>query len=179
MWWVSVGWACSVLAPAPWEVVSDPTDVQPPEPFEVGGVDITRGHGPVDGAMSSCDDLGFIHVSLTHPEPVGVRIVAVEGLLPEGMSLDVAAEATEWLQLLWVDGRTDEQEPFDFVVGLAPVDRAGNEGPRVDVEIAHEGSGTGGTGGTGSGAVGSKGCAVAPSGGAWLLWCGLWMRRRR
>jgi hypothetical protein len=104
---------------------------------------VTRGQGPrlrdPGVGPSSCDDLGFIEIELvrfeddrTPPERLGYRIGPPIGTPPA--TLRPATDAYRLLPgqerrvvLVWIDGATDEQEPFDFTVVLTAVDSAGNE----------------------------------------------------
>ncbi|MGH9457149.1 MAG: hypothetical protein ACRD2J_05855 [Thermoanaerobaculia bacterium] len=148
--------ACSI-AVFPHEI--DPAacavDTNRPEPPALEVETITRGRGPKrDGeaiSVTSCDDIGFIHLAFRTPprddrtprEQLGFLVVHTEGELPAGMTLpDEALRAPgETYTLHWIDGATDDQEPIAFAVSLIALDVAGNRSePSAPVWIRHPGT---------------------------------------
>jgi hypothetical protein len=136
-------------------------------------VSIVRGVGPQcigpSCSSTSCDGLGRIELSLgaasddvSAAENIGYRLRVVEGALPDGLAIDETrradgiADGTASLVLLWIDEAEDEQEPFDFVLGVTPIDEAGNEGEELSISLADEGRAAGG-------------CATVHGGGAGAL----------
>ena len=174
---VSPAFACSFALGSPHETVDDPSDTVAPTAPGEKSVGVVRGVGPecvgVSCSSSSCDDLGRIDVQLdasdddvSAPENIGYRMRVVEGTLPDGLTVDETRRADSVaggvarLTLLWVDEATDEQEPFDFVLGVAPVDEAGNEGEALTLAISDPGRAAGA-------------CSTAGGGGAGALALGL------
>lgn len=170
--------ACSYAAPE--AAVVDPSeaavDTVPPGAIARPAVSVKRGHGlqreGCSGARGtdSCADMGTLHLEVdvapddrTAPESMGYRVEVVEGddpgflwpdLLAEGVyfHLPEAGRADLWIP--WIDGDTNAQEPLDLVLRITPLDRAGNAGPPVDVEVHDPGSG---------------GCGAGPAGPIGLL----------
>lgn len=150
--------ACSIVVP--WhEVEADAAgiDTSAPDPPAVAVESIRRGHAASrteTGAIvaTSCDDIGFIALYLEKPATddlasaaeMGYVIRLVDGEAPRDlMPVDRAIYAGEEGRLIlhWVDGATSDQEPLDFTIEIAPVDRAGNEGPSSEpLRIQHRGS---------------------------------------
>jgi hypothetical protein len=177
--------ACSLAGPS--ELAMEPTsdDRTPPAAPELGAVRITRGRGPratEDGAYltTSCDDIGFIVVTVARPvtDPdgeaaVGYRFALASGALPAGLVLP-APTAAPWLgpalNFAWIDEATDEQDSFAFTLEVIPVDAAGNEGPPLIVELAD--------GGEVEAPVAAAGCATAPGPAAWSVLLALVAARR-
>jgi uncharacterized protein (TIGR03382 family) len=174
---VSPAFACSFVTGSAHEVVANPDDTVAPTAATEEGVSIVRGVGPqcVGPACSSssCDDLGRIELSLgaasddvSAAENIGYRLRVIEGALPDGLTVDETrradslADGTANLLLLWIDEAEDEQEPFDFVLGVTPIDEAGNEGEELSIPLADEGRAAGG-------------CATVHGGGAGALALGL------
>jgi hypothetical protein len=171
---VSPAFACSFALGSPHETVDDPSDTVAPTAPGEKSVGVVRGVGPecvgVSCSSSSCDDLGRIDVQLdasdddvSAPENIGYRMRVVEGTLPDGLTVDETRRADSVsggvarLTLLWVDEAVDEQEPFDFVLGVASVDEAGNEGEELTIALSDPGRAAGGCatagGGGGAGAL--------------------------
>lgn len=149
--------ACSLVGPEVLLVDTSLEDVQPPEAPEITAIEITRGRGPQPAGpgrsvSTSCDDLGIVSLSITQPDggpdpdgDVGYLLELAEGTLADGMSLPTEPWLGPILTLSWIDGATDDQEPFDALLAITPIDRAGNLGPTVTVELADDGvaAGTG------------------------------------
>jgi uncharacterized protein (TIGR03382 family) len=149
--------ACSLLNPQPFEI--DPamqaTDHQPPVLTGLAVTDIKRGRGPEStgcgSSGSSCDDLGWIGINPavtddhTPAEKLGFLVSVVGGKLPQG--LDVPAEPLrlplpgQQIVLSWLDGASDDQEPFDFTLSVVALDLAGNESAPVEVHVSNDGGG--------------------------------------
>lgn len=170
--------ACSYSAPAPHVV--DPTeaalDVTPPGAVGRVEASVKRGHGlQSEGCgqglgTDSCADMGTVHLQFdgatddrTAPADMGYRLEVAEGDDPGFLWGDLAAAGirVEYLEagraglwLPWVDGDSNAQEPLDLVLRITPVDRAGREGPSVDVDVGDPGSG---------------GCGAGPAGPLGLL----------
>jgi len=138
--------ACSIILDAhrtSW--VQRLIDWRPPEPALTPTAEVRRGIGPrptdePDVTYStSCDDIGFI--TLTFPADadtaVGYDFEIVAGQPPENFRLPgplrllSRADGTHGLTLSWIDGATDRQEPFAFVLGIRTVDAAGNRSRTV------------------------------------------------
>lgn len=155
--------ACSFPGPIEHEI--DPAeqaiDKEPPARTETVGVSVRRGKGPEGSGCggqgsSSCDDIGSIALiptppsdDRTPPNELGYRLRFVGGRLPDGLRIpDDARRLSQGeppaLDLRWIDGATDDQEPFDFTVTLTAIDKAGNEGPEsAPIRIHHSGSSSG------------------------------------
>ncbi len=108
----------------------------------------------------SCDDLGTIALSVPAAvddrspdsddyvqDGVGYVLRVADGSLPEGLTLAstpaaafIHAGVADFL-LVWIDEATDEQEAFDFTLGIVAIDLAGNPSEEVFVDIADPGSG--------------------------------------
>ncbi len=123
-------------------------DTQPPQTISNVGVSIWRGE-------SQCGE-GKVFLEFTRSmddktpvEEVGYELNFVEGELPDGLELPEGPKRLTHgpmrfqdkgtddvvFPLIWDDENVDEQEPFDFVVTIAPVDLHGNIGEATDVEI--------------------------------------------
>jgi hypothetical protein len=165
--------ACSVLGPEPHALVEASDDATPPATPEFQGLTISRGHGPgPGGAATSCDDIGFITLSLateddTSPAAaIGYQLSLVDGTLP----FDLPAEAVRPqggadLVLTWIDGATRDQEALTATLEIIAVDEAGNLSDQpLTVELSDPGSG--------------GGCASLPHAGVWALIGALAARRR-
>jgi hypothetical protein len=193
--------ACALISPPELTVVPDPSDLEAPGPPAVGAVTVTRGKGPVGcGATivhGSCDDVGWVYVPVARlaadPDAeadVGYAVVLVSGTPPQLLYGLPSVEhpivgPTLWFP--WMDEATDDQEPLDFVLGLVPVDRAGNAGAMVEVVVSHPGSVAvpceEEPADEEDDAEQSAACHAVPgsSAGAWLfplLWVGARLRRR-
>jgi MYXO-CTERM domain-containing protein len=149
--------ACSVAGPQPFEV--DPTmsvaDVRAPELTGLSVTTIKRGKSSENtgcgSSGSSCDDLGWIGIlpavtdDRTPTAELGYALSLVEGKLPEGLELPsqrfkLPAPGKE-IRLSWLDGQTDDQEPFDFVLSVVVIDLAGNETAPMAVHVTNGGNG--------------------------------------
>jgi MYXO-CTERM domain-containing protein len=148
--------ACSMIGLAPWTADPDEVaaDTTPPSALGVGEIRIWRGHANSACEGDSCADMGSVFVELafeddrTPPEWMGVRIAVVEGRTPpflQGPDGTWFTQDAQGLHLAWMDGARDTQEALDFTLELTPIDRAGNAGPSVQVEIHDPGSGGCGT----------------------------------
>ena len=134
--------ACQTPGPQPL-IMKQAGTGSPPEAVGEFTYSVTRGKGPKSAgcnsqSASSCDDLGRLLLHFkpsTDPDSeataVGYRLRLVAGSVPAG--LDVPREPLVagggMIQLLWIDGATDDQEEFDFSLTLTPVDANGNEDP--------------------------------------------------
>ncbi|TNF37725.1 MAG: hypothetical protein EP329_02380 [Deltaproteobacteria bacterium] len=127
-------------------------DTTPPSALVDAEVTVSRRGTAGDcGGVSSCDDIGVFSIVLTPggddrtaADDLGYRVTVVSGRLPQGLILPpgtLQPALPNELFFVWIDGRTDTQEAFDAVLGLVPVDRAGNEGPMLTVHLRDEGSG--------------------------------------
>lgn len=163
--------ACMILTGAEHVVVENPADISAPTaPGEVT-VRVTRGVGPTCvGPMcssTSCDDLGTVSLSFpastddtSVPEAIGYRLRMIDGTLPAGLSLGepqraarVGDDGTVSLPLVWIDDATNDQEPFDFTLGVTAIDEAGNESEEVEVVVSDAGAGAGCATVSGAGAL--------------------------
>lgn len=172
-------WACSMVGPDPFAVDSAIEDDLPPAPPVRVGVDLQRGVGPRRSGLfgretTSCDDIGGVWIEVARPagdpdpaDEVGYRLEQLDGTLPDGLEVPSGPWRGPTLSLTWIDDATDDQEPFAFTLAIVPVDRAGNEGPALELELADDGSVPGG-------------CASAPWAGGlgWLAPLALLRRRR-
>lgn len=141
-------WACSVAPDAPFETEPDPDDTVAPQEPVLEALDVRRGKGPESAGCgramtTSCDDIGFITLTFAQPEgdthaadAIGYAIRFVGGTLPDGLEAPEGLWAGPSLHLYWIDGATDDQEPFAFDVEIVAVDPAGNESPPLRVEVA-------------------------------------------
>lgn len=155
--------ACSMPAPEEWKVEASAIDRTAPALTVARLASIGRGKGPegegcggVTGA-SSCDDLGTIELALAGAdetsEQVGFVVEHASGTAPNGLSIPstpIAAPGGRFT-LVFVDGAEDDQEPLDFVLRVAAIDRAGNRSQPATVAVSH-------------GGVNHCGAHVAPSG---------------
>lgn len=166
--------ACDFAIGAAHEVVANPADTTAPSAPEVPALSVKRGVAPTCDAFgtcqsTSCDGIGLVELTfaastddVSDPARVGYRLRVVEGSLPDGLTVDETRRAdaidgdVAVLTLLWSDEATDDQEPFDFTLGVTAVDEAGNESDEVTVAIDDPGSEAGGcsTAGRGAGVLG-------------------------
>lgn len=174
--------ACSFAGLVPFEIRHDPGDTTPPAAVDVD-VEIARGKAPRDngdGTMTatSCDDLGTVALSIRgladeQLEDMGLRLRVVGGELPEGAQIpDEPVELGPYpVVISWIDGAADEQEPVDFTLTIAAVDRSGNEGPATEVHVFDPGSSA------------AAGCQLAGGANGWDLSLiapvALWLAYRR
>ena len=132
-------------------------DSTPPSKPIVALFDIDRGTGPQlnsDGPQlaTSCDDLGVISMEVVSAsdnsapqENLGFEIHEVgEGVLPNGLQIESGASRAfgdrRALVLSWIDGSSDQQEPFEFYIRIRAVDLAGNKSEFSDpLLISHPG----------------------------------------
>lgn len=183
--------ACSIAAPS--ELVIDAAeqavDHTAPGPPSAVTVSLQRGRAPQSSGCgetmsTSCDDLGFVTFfpkppadDRTASAELGYRVRLVGGSLPSEATLwpkAIVAGAGGGLTLTWIDGANDDQEPLDFTVTLAAVDRAGNEGPpSAPVHVVDAGT----SGGCRTGRSGDAGSATVLL--AVLLGVRVWRRRGR
>ena len=174
--------ACSIIGPMPFVLDDTLSDDSPPAMAEVLDLSIVRGRGPErtsNGSMmsTSCDDLGFIDITLADPEgdladDVGYYLELVDGELGEEMSLPSDPWTGQVLTLSWIDGATDDQDVLSFTLSITPVDRAGNLGEPIELFIEDDGVPDDDT------AFGCSSVPGAPVGGLWVL-VGLLAARRR
>lgn len=194
MLWTVEAWACSLASPAEHTVTENPTDVVAPS-VPTADVAIVRGHGPVeteDGSLmsSSCDDLGFLNLSLaatddvSAPGNLGYVVTLVEGGdLPDGLTLStdgMVPVRTEsgGLTISWIDEEMDEQDAFSFEIDIAAMDEAGNLGEPARLLVEDDGLGdVGEEDGEGEPA----GCATVPAAAGWfgIALAGVAASRRR
>lgn len=151
--------ACTPLPALSFDVQADPSDTRPPgaATYELGPID--RGDPTGDSAM--CSDLGTFAIHVTppageNPDDVGYRLAVESGTLPDRFVLPPVDMAlfSGVLPFYWIDGICLEQEAFDFVLRVAPIDRAGNEGPAERIRVSDPGRAHG------------EGCADPGAGGA-------------
>ena len=131
------------------------TDDMPPGPVTASQSFVRRGTGPSRGATdpvsTSCDYIGTLRIEIlrardnrTPPEMLGFRLRVTGGILPDGLRIPshtIRAAGGKSIALRWPDGATDDQEAFDFELGIVAVDLAGNEGPAsTPVRLTHGGS---------------------------------------
>lgn len=168
--------ACSLLGPEVLAVAPDPSDLEAPAAPALVAIDVRRGVGPRGGMATSCDDLGFVTITVARPDDdpdlddaVGYHLALVDGVLPEGLTLSDDAWLGPDLSLIWIDGATDDQEALSFTLSLTPSDAAGNLGEPLLVDVADPGS----VGSVGCDALGGRGSA------AWVLGAAALLRRRR
>lgn len=166
--------ACSFATGAAHEVVANPADTTAPSTPEAPELTVKRGVGPTCDAFgscrsTSCDDIGLVELALppatddvSAPEHVGYRLRVLDGTLPDGLTVDETRRAdaisgdVATLALIWIDEATDEQEAFDFTLGVTAIDEAGNESEEIAVAVSDPGREAGGcsTAGRGAGALG-------------------------
>ncbi len=146
--------ACLIETPGP-HVLDEAeigVDILAPDPAEDATVSsISRGRGPVceDGscASTSCDDIGIISIHFSPAaddrmpaEAIGYRAELLSGALPDGLTLSPdALLGPDGLKLWWIDGASDDQEAFDFTLGIVAIDLAGNESEAALVWVADPG----------------------------------------
>ena len=146
-------------------------DTSAPSTPEAPAVSMHRGVGPscVMGncSFTSCDDLGWIELrfsassdDVSAEERVGYRLEVLGGTQPDGVSIDETRDpdlidgGDAVITFVWIDEAIDEQEAFDFDLGITAVDEAGNESEQTTVNISDPGS-----------VASAAGCAVAPGSG--------------
>src|SRR5690349_6690616 len=82
--------ACSLAGPTPHEVVPDPADTVAPLAPTVRVLSLERGSSGGCGEQSSCDDIGFLSLSVetsddvSPMEEIGFRVSIEAGSLPGG-----------------------------------------------------------------------------------------------
>jgi len=150
----AASWACSLAPPEPFVVEPDPSDTEAPRQPVLIESEVTRGKGPEasgcgTSSSTSCDDIGFIRLTLAQPDgdphdadTVGYAVRFDAGELPDGLEPPDVLWAGPTLVFHWIDGATDAQEPFDFTVSVHAVDAAGNEGPALLVQLRDDGGAT-------------------------------------
>lgn len=153
--------ACSLVGPTPLVIVPS-DDAMPPAIPMLGEPEINRGRGPrgfLIRSSTSCDDIGWIDVSAastddtTPAEELGFEVEVLDGELPDGLTLPdgpLTYFTPGTLSWTWLDGATNDQEPFSFVVAVTAVDLAGNRSDSTQVTVTDEGH---------------NGCATSPFGG--------------
>jgi len=149
--------ACSVAGPQPFEI--DPamsaTDTVAPKLTGLSVTSIKRGKGSENtgcgSSGTSCDDLGWIAIlptatdDHTPTDQLGYSLSLARGELPEGLTLpteafELPAPGKE-IRLSWLDGQTDDQEPFAFTLSVVVIDLAGNETFPMEIQVANGGNG--------------------------------------
>jgi len=147
--------ACSIVGFS--NYVDDPTlqgiDQTAPVLVAPPAVSVNRGQGPRQNGCSqsvtSCDGLGSVIIGVavsddqTPAAKIGYRLWLIEGSPPSGLVLPVepiVPGLVGQIVLAWDDGKSDDQEPVDFTLGLAALDAAGNQGPVTDVRVQDPGS---------------------------------------
>ena len=166
---------CSIAGPQEFLIDDTLVDDQAPARPELVDVEINRGQGPRKKGLvsmsTSCDDIGFISIELEPTgEELGYYLDLVDGDLPDGMDgLPEVAWTGPGFTLTWIDEATDDQDAFAFTLSLTPVDRAGNLGDPLEVDIEDDAA--------------TKGCSSVPGApvGSLALLAGLagLARRRR
>lgn len=130
------------------------TDATAPAAPTLTVVRVVRGKGPqseslCSSSVSSCDDLGQIELQMaatddqTPATSMGFRIELAGGALPSGLTLPDYSVRGSRLLLVWIDGASDDQEAFSFVLAISAVDLAGNVGPATTIDIRDPGSDSG------------------------------------
>jgi hypothetical protein len=130
------------------------TDTTAPAAPTLTVVRIVRGKGPQSESLcsssaSSCDDLGQIELQMaatddqTPATSMGFRIELSGGALPSGLTLPDYSVRGSRLLLVWIDGASDDQEAFSFVLAISAVDLAGNVGPATTIQVSDPGSDSG------------------------------------
>ena len=175
----SVAWLQHELDPQ-----AQATDkVAPKAVTRASAVVTKRGRG---GSIGSCDDLGFIELTLggatddrTPPDKLGYLLQLEGGTLPAGYTLPRQAARLQGdkLYLAWLDGASLTQEAFDFSFRVVTVDLAGNVSPPSAVVMVSHPGGSGCSLG-GLGAAG-RGPGARPLLGALLALAAVAARRRR
>jgi hypothetical protein len=129
-------------------------DVQAPKLTGLAVTTIKRGKGSENAGCSSsgtsCDDLGWVAIlpavtdDHTPASELGYALSLVEGKLPEGLELPLQRFKLpvpgKEIRLSWLDGQTDDQEPFDFVLAVVVIDLAGNESAPLGVHVTNGGN---------------------------------------
>lgn len=98
---------------------------------------VTRGVGPTRAGFgsqmsTSCDDLGWISLQLSAeddlsaPENLGFVFALDSGTLPFSLPTEAVRPFDGSFTFVWIDGATDEQEPFEATVTAHTMDEAGN-----------------------------------------------------
>jgi MYXO-CTERM domain-containing protein len=126
-------------------------DRQAPVLTGVRVIRLRRGYETSSGAPagyeSICPMHGYltIEVSATDDQTptaeLGFRLQVKSGKTPQYWEIpagDLQAFDGK-ISLNWVDDASDDQEAFDFVLAVAPVDRAGNVGAALDLSVSDPG----------------------------------------
>src|SRR5450759_1160128 len=106
------------------------TDATAPAAPTLTGVRDVRGKGPqreslCSSSASRCDDLGQIELQmattegLTSAASMGFRIELAGGALPSDLTLPDYSVRGSRLLLVWIDGASDDQEAFSFVLAIS------------------------------------------------------------
>jgi hypothetical protein len=130
------------------------TDTAAPAAPTLTVVRVVRGKGPereslCSSSASSCDDLGQIELQMaatddqTPATSMGFHIELAGGALPSGLTLPDFSVRGSRLLLVWIDGASDDQEAFSFVLAISAVDLAGNMGPATTIQVSDPGSDSG------------------------------------
>jgi hypothetical protein len=154
-----VALACSFPGDSPLviEPQAQATDPTPPSSPTASLASLRRGKGPdrnlagCSQSISSCDDLGTIGIALhatddqTPSADLGYQVQLAAGRLPDDLTLPAGPVTLQggYLYLRWIDGATDDQEAISFTLAIAAVDKAGNVGPSVSLQVSDPGSGGG------------------------------------
>ena len=175
----SVAWLQHELDPQ----AQAPDKIAPKAVTRASAVVTRRGRG---GSIGSCDDLGFIELTLggatddrTPVEKLGYLVQFDGGTLPTGYTLPRQAARLQGdkLFLAWVDGASLTQEAFDFTLRVVTVDLAGNVSPpSAAVMVSHPGGSGCSLGGLGAA---GRGSGARPLLLALLAFAAIARRRRR
>lgn len=149
--------ACDPIGGGPPHVVDSAAqgaDSQPPILPPIGDVSVYRAsEGESAGCLEAqpkCGGQGWISFGAratddtTQPDRIGYRVSIVGGQPPLGFVVPAAQRAAgDHVMLVWGDGATDDQEPFDVTLQVLAIDAAGNESAPQTVRVADPGSGGG------------------------------------
>lgn len=138
--------ACSIAANPPY--VADPAlrgvDTLPPAAPVAGEISFRRANSTASVGcvmVSTCDDIGFIDVSLAladdhaKAEAIGVKLSLASGILPVGVNLPTEPILLRngAFELVWVD--TDPTSNIQFELDVVAIDTAGNESAPTRVQV--------------------------------------------
>ena len=174
--------ACSEEAPEPFTVDPDSTDVSPPARPILLDAWIERFDPPAgtDPDEECSGALARLYVELsvdddqTPADQLGFATRVVDGGVPFAADIEAndvrvglsVAAATVDVVYRW--GRSAYDDPIDAAIELTPIDRAGNRGPAILVDVSDPGSEDGGCSVAGGSGAAGPGLMVVLLGLAWL-----------
>jgi len=160
----ATAWPCDPVDGGWWE--PDPrevgVDLEPPGPARLQRLVVVRGMQAIfdGGPADSCNEWEgqrgaqvLVHLDppvddRTPSREIGFRIELAGSHLPPGYRAGMSWEEGGWgsmVRLPW--NERDDDDLLDFTMRITPLDRAGNEGPTLEVHVRDEGVGCSAAGG--------------------------------